>query len=83
MGGGVANGNVACHCHLFSPMSYVTFKKRLCPVPLFLLPCRMSLGHMSHVALSILGVKGHLTRHDTNMMKGRSNWTATLVILIE
>ena len=24
------NGNVACPCHLFSPMSHVEFKKRLC-----------------------------------------------------
>ena len=44
------NGNVACHCHLFSPMSHFEFQKRLCPVSLyFLLPCRISLGPMSHV----------------------------------
>ena len=28
------NGNVACHCHLFSLMSHVEFKKRLCPMSL-------------------------------------------------
>ena len=28
------NGNVACHCRLFPPMSHVEFKKRLCPMSL-------------------------------------------------
>ena len=26
------NGNLACPCCLFSPMSHVEFKKRLCPI---------------------------------------------------
>ena len=28
------NGNVACPCRLFFPMSHVEFKKRLCPMSL-------------------------------------------------
>ena len=28
------NGNVACHCRLFSPMSHVEFKKMLCHMSL-------------------------------------------------
>ena len=28
------NGNVACLCRLFMPMSHVEFKKKLCHVPL-------------------------------------------------
>ena len=28
------NGNVTCLCRLFSPMSHVIFKKRLCPMSL-------------------------------------------------
>ena len=44
------NSNVACLCLLFSPMSRVEFKERLCPMSLkFHTPCRMSLSHMSHV----------------------------------
>ena len=61
------NFNVACHCRLFSPMSHVEFKKRLRHMSLNFSPCRMSLSLMSnfrncHVALSILGVKGHSGR---------------------
>ena len=46
------NGNVACPCRLFSPMSHVEFKKRLCQlshVTLIFSPCQMSLSPMSHV----------------------------------
>ena len=44
------NGNVPCICTLFSPMSHVEFKKRLCPMSLHFYPsCRMSLSPMSHV----------------------------------
>ena len=44
------NGNVACLCRLFSPMSHVEFKKGLCHVLLYFLPsCRMSLSPVSHV----------------------------------
>ena len=28
------NGNVACHCRLFSPMSHAEFKKRPCHISL-------------------------------------------------
>ena len=46
------NGNVACLCRLFSPMSDVEFKKRLCLMSLHFYPsCRMSLSSMSHVEL--------------------------------
>ena len=44
------NGNVACLCHLFSSISHVEFKKRLCSMSLHCYPsCRMSLSTMSHV----------------------------------
>ena len=65
------NVNVACHCFLFSSMSHVDFKKRICPMTLhFYSPshvtdspiCRMSNLRNAHVVLSLLGVKGHL--HD-------------------
>ena len=44
------NGNVACPCRLFSLMSHVKFKKRLCHMSLSFPPsCRMSLSAMSRV----------------------------------
>ena len=43
------NGSVACHCRLFSPMSHVKFKKRLCHMSLIFCPCCMSISPMSHV----------------------------------
>ena len=46
------NGNIACPCRLFSPMSHVKFKKRLCPMSLqFLAPvtCHKAPCRMSHV----------------------------------
>ena len=54
------NGNVACHCILFSSITRVKFKKRLCPMSLhFYSSCRMSNLKNAHVALLILGVNGH------------------------
>ena len=48
------NGNVACLCRLFSPMSHVEFEKRLCPMSLHFYPsCRMSLSLMSYVEFKI------------------------------
>ena len=41
------NCNVACPCRLFSPMSHVELKKRLCHY--IFSPCHMSLSPMSHV----------------------------------
>ena len=41
-----------CLCRLFMPMSHVEFKKW---------PCRMSNIRNGPVALSILGVKGHIS----------------------
>ena len=46
------NGNVACPCRLFYPMSHVKFKNRLCRhVTMIFSPCRMSRSPMSHVKL--------------------------------
>ena len=46
------NGNVACLCHLFSPMSHVEFKTRLCHMSLYFYSlCRIPLSPMSHVKL--------------------------------
>ena len=43
------NGNVACLCRLFMPMSHVEFKKR-CRMSLSIsIPCRMSLSLMSPI----------------------------------
>ena len=62
------NGNVACLCCSFSPMSHVEFKKRLCNRSLLIFTsyvachyalCRMLNLRNAHVALLILGVKGH------------------------
>ena len=57
------NGNVTCPCRLFSPMSHVEFKKRLCHMSLRFLAhvvchlalCRMSNLRNGDVSLSILG----------------------------
>ena len=44
------NGNVACLCRLFMPMSHVEFKKCQCRMSLSIsIPCCMSLGLMSYV----------------------------------
>ena len=58
------NGNVACPCRLFSPMSHVKCKKRhamshvtLIFTSLSHVTCRIFLN--THVALSILRVKGN------------------------
>ena len=72
---GLFSGTVFClssfpqpgHCRLVSPVLQVKFKKRLCHVSLqffTLVACHYSLCRMSnlryaHVALAILGVKGH------------------------
>ena len=65
------NGSVTRLCHLFSLMSHVAYKKRLCPMSLHSPPsppphvachlalCRMSSLRNAHVALSILGFRGH------------------------
>ena len=46
------NGNVACLCCLFSPMSHFEFKKGLCPMSLYFVPpCRISLSLMLHFEL--------------------------------
>ena len=78
--GGGAVLNVACLCHLLSPMSHVELKESLCPMSLnFCTPFRTSLSHMSHVkfrksghvALSILGVKGHISHITYLKCEGR------------
>ena len=44
------NDKAACLSHLFSPLSNVEFKKRVCPMSLHIYtPCRMSLIPMSQV----------------------------------
>ena len=43
------NGNVACPCCLFSPMSHVEFKKRVCHMSLSFLDYVACLSPMSHV----------------------------------
>ena len=44
------NGNAACLCHLFSPMSHVELRKRACPMSLhFQPPCHVSQSPMLHV----------------------------------
>ena len=76
MGGGgspcrlsiLRNGNVACLCRVFVPMSHVKFKKwqRRMSLPISV-PCRMSLSlidrllilRKGRVAVSNLGVEGH------------------------
>ena len=63
------NSNIACSCYLFYPMSYVEFKNTLCHMSLYFFAtfachqalCRMSNLRNAHVALSILGVKGHVS----------------------
>ena len=61
------NANVACLCRLRFPLSPVDFKHCQCPMSLFFGPhVAVAKGHVAlwnlrngHVALSILGVKGH------------------------
>ena len=60
------NGNVACPCHLFSSMSHVKSEKVMSHVTIIFSPCRKSVTlrcmlnlRNGHVAVSILGVKGH------------------------
>ena len=89
-------GNVACLCHLYSTMSHVKFKKWLCPMSLyFYLPvtCHLALGRMSnlrngHVAVSILGVKGHLLLYLTLVRVGQAfpsypGYTSTLFYTLD